>query len=171
MFYSAIRRIASLLPTTDPARLHQQLDMPGGQNKKTDLAGAPLPPQANTFPDEKAAAPSHVPSTPDKEIVTHDDEHLHEGVYPTEEEKRTLRHIGEPLPKAAFLVAVVELCERFTYYGASGIFQNYVQKPLDGSEGRGALGMGHQGATGLTTFFQFWCYGMLCFERSLFELC
>ncbi|TQB69084.1 hypothetical protein MPDQ_002379 [Monascus purpureus] len=24
--------------------------------------------------------------------------------------------------------------------------------------GRGALGMGHQGATGLTTFFQFWCY-------------
>jgi hypothetical protein len=36
-----------------------------------------------------------------------------------------------------------------------------VKKPLDGSEGRGALGMGHKGATGLTTFFQFWCYGML----------
>jgi POT family proton-dependent oligopeptide transporter len=41
----------------------------------------------------------------------------------------------------------------------SGLFQNYVQRPLDGSQGRGALGMGHQGATGLTTFFQFWCYG------------
>lgn len=80
------------------------------------------------------------------------------GVKPTEEELRTLRKVGEPLPKAAFLVALVELCERFTYYGASGIFQNYIQRPLDGSEGRGALGMGHQGATGLSTFFQFWCY-------------
>lgn len=81
------------------------------------------------------------------------------GVRPTAEELRTLRKVGEPLPKSAFLVAVVELCERFTYYGASGIFQNYIQRPLDGSQGRGALGMGHQGATGLSTFFQFWCYG------------
>jgi POT family proton-dependent oligopeptide transporter len=56
---------------------------------------------------------------------------------------------------------MVELSERFTYYGVSGIFQNYIQRPLDGSEGRGALGMGHQGATGLSTFFQFWCYGKL----------
>ncbi|KAJ4372444.1 peptide transporter ptr2 [Neocucurbitaria cava] len=80
------------------------------------------------------------------------------GVKPTAEEMRTLRKVGEPLPKAAFLVAIVELCERFTYYGASGIFQNYVSRPRSGELGRGALGMGHQGATGLTTFFQFWCY-------------
>ncbi|KAF2132509.1 PTR2-domain-containing protein [Dothidotthia symphoricarpi CBS 119687] len=80
------------------------------------------------------------------------------GVRPTPEELKTLRKVGEPLPKSAFLVAIVELCERFTYYGASGIFQNYIQRPLDGSEGRGALGMGHKGATGLSTFFQFWCY-------------
>lgn len=80
------------------------------------------------------------------------------GVRPTKEELNTLRKVGEPLPKSAFLVAIVELCERFTYYGASGIFQNYIQRPYDGSEGRGALGMGHQGATGLSTFFQFWCY-------------
>jgi POT family proton-dependent oligopeptide transporter len=46
----------------------------------------------------------------------------------------------------------------FTYYGASGIFQNYIQLPRSGELGRGALGMGHQGATGLSTFFQFWCY-------------
>lgn len=84
-----------------------------------------------------------------------------DGELPTEEEKQTLRRIGDSVPKAAFLVAVVELCERFTYYGASNLFQNYVQRPLDGSQGRGALGMGHQGATGLTTFFQFWCYGTI----------
>ncbi|KAH7408402.1 di/tri peptide transporter 2 [Phaeosphaeria sp. MPI-PUGE-AT-0046c] len=80
------------------------------------------------------------------------------GVKPTAEELRTLRKVGEPLPKAAFLVAVVELCERFTYYGASGLFQNYISRPHSGELGRGALGMGHQGATGLSTFFQFWCY-------------
>lgn len=81
-----------------------------------------------------------------------------DGKEPTEYERRTLLHVGERLPISAFLVAIVELCERFTYYGMQGLFQNYVQRPLDGPE-RGALGMGHQGATGLTTFFQFWCYG------------
>ncbi|KAJ5698086.1 hypothetical protein N7462_000091 [Penicillium macrosclerotiorum] len=81
-----------------------------------------------------------------------------DGEEPSDDEKRSLRHVAENLPVSAWLVAMVELCERFTYYGMSGIFQNYVQRPLDGSQGRGALGMGHQGATGLTTFFQFWCY-------------
>ncbi|RHZ53723.1 peptide MFS transporter [Aspergillus thermomutatus] len=81
-----------------------------------------------------------------------------DGEEPTEEEAKNLRHIAENLPVSAWLVAIVELCERFTYYGMSGLFQNYVNNPLDGSKGRGALGLGHQGATGLTTFFQFWCY-------------
>ncbi|KAJ5109478.1 hypothetical protein N7456_006153 [Penicillium angulare] len=81
-----------------------------------------------------------------------------DGGEPTDDEKRSLRHIAENLPVSAWLVAIVELCERFTYYGMSGLFQNYIQRPLDGSQGRGALGMAHQGATGLTTFFQFWCY-------------
>lgn len=82
-----------------------------------------------------------------------------DGDEPTEQETKALRHVAENLPISAWLVAVVELCERFTYYGMSGLFQNYVNNPLDGSQGRGALGLGHQGATGLTTFFQFWCYG------------
>ncbi|RAH70165.1 peptide MFS transporter [Aspergillus aculeatinus CBS 121060] len=81
-----------------------------------------------------------------------------DGEEPNQEEVRTLRHVAEHLPVSAWLVAVVELCERFTYYGMSGMFQNYIQRPLDGSQGRGALGMGQRGATGLTTFFQFWCY-------------
>lgn len=157
-------------------RLHQELDAPDGSNKATDIAGAPLQVTAHTqntqsavIPetDEKAATQGSM-TPPEKGIVQHDDEEDgFGGERPTEEEKRTLRHVGEPVPKAAFLVAVVELCERFTYYGASGIFQNYVQKPLDGSEGRGALGMGHQGATGLTTFFQFWCYGKYSNSRVL----
>lgn len=122
------------------------------------MAGGPLraTPKENRTLDEKTAI-EPVADSQDGDTISFDKDG---NQIPTEEEKRTLRHRPERLPKAAFLVAVVELCERFTYYGASGIFQNYVKKPLDGSEGRGALGMGHQGATGLTVFFQFWCYGI-----------
>lgn len=42
---------------------------------------------------------------------------------PTEEEKQTLRRVSDTLPKSAFLVALVELCERFAYYGLTGPFQ------------------------------------------------
>lgn len=44
-----------------------------------------------------------------------------DGEEPTEEEKHTLRKVSDKLPWSAFLVCVVELCERFTYYGLSGI--------------------------------------------------
>lgn len=42
---------------------------------------------------------------------------------PTDEERHTLRKVADKLPWSAFLVAVVELCERFAYYGLSGPFQ------------------------------------------------
>ncbi|KAJ8062266.1 hypothetical protein OCU04_008814 [Sclerotinia nivalis] len=77
---------------------------------------------------------------------------------PTDEERRTLRRVGDSLPMSAWLVAIVELCERFSYYGCVGLFQNYVQRPLDGSLGQGALGLGHRTATALTVFFSMWCY-------------
>ena len=81
------------------------------------------------------------------------------GGIPNEYEQQTLRRVGEWLPFGVFLVAIIELCERFTYYGCQGIFQNFVSNGDLASKGpeRG-LGMGHQGATGLTTFFTFWCY-------------
>ena len=94
---------------------------------------------------------------------TYDDEE------PTADEKATLRHMPENLPVSAWLVAVVELCERFTYYGITAVFQNYLQRPLDGSQGRGALGLGHVGATGLSTFFQFWCYGTSLFHITVVD--
>lgn len=60
---------------------------------------------------------------------------------PTEEEKATLRLVSDTLPWSAFLVAVIELCERFTYYGISGPFQNYIQNDYHDPSGLpGALG-------------------------------
>ncbi|KLJ06067.1 POT family proton-dependent oligopeptide transporter [Blastomyces silverae] len=73
-------------------------------------------------------------------------------------ESATLRKVPDKLPWSAFLVAVVELCERFAYYGLSGPFQNYIQNPYKGPGVPGALGLGQSGATGLASFFQFWSY-------------
>lgn len=48
---------------------------------------------------------------------------------PTEEDWKTLREVSDKLPTSAFLVIIIEFCERFTYYGLSGPFQNYIQNP------------------------------------------
>ncbi|GAA5811106.1 hypothetical protein MFLAVUS_004535 [Mucor flavus] len=82
-------------------------------------------------------------------------------IEPTEEDWKTLREVSDKIPKAAYLVILVEFCERFTYYGLTGPFQNYIQNPNPSSypaELPGAMGKGQQTATALTTFFQFWCY-------------
>ncbi|BGP45379.1 hypothetical protein JCM10450v2_001197 [Rhodotorula kratochvilovae] len=109
--------------------------------------------------DEKRAVSPSSPSTDDQ--ADHPDA-------PTEEEKLTLRRVPGPINFAAFLVAYVELAERFSYYGCTVVFTNFIQRPLpEGSttgailrsgDQAGALGMGQQAATGLTTFNQFWVY-------------
>ncbi|KAF2160609.1 hypothetical protein M409DRAFT_70348 [Zasmidium cellare ATCC 36951] len=77
----------------------------------------------------------------------------------TEAEKQSLRKVADDLPWSTFLVAIVELCERFTYYGLSGPFQNYISNSYHDPSGLpGALGLNQHGATALTNFFQFWCY-------------
>ncbi|KAJ1661099.1 peptide transporter ptr2 [Dispira simplex] len=79
---------------------------------------------------------------------------------PTEEEMSSLTWVSDRIPLAAFFVIVMELAERFAYYGLSSPFQNYIQFPYDPSqtEQPGAIGGGQQKATALTTFFQFFCY-------------
>lgn len=91
-------------------------------------------------------------------------------VFPTEEEKLTLRRVAGHIPISAWLVVIVEFAERFSYYGTTGPFVNYIQRPLPaggngagappkGGEGRpGALGKGQQASTGLTTYNSFFSY-------------
>ncbi|KAK6532044.1 hypothetical protein TWF694_003207 [Orbilia ellipsospora] len=105
---------------------------------------------------ERSCTPSPPPSRAEHQISVESDDNGESE--PTAEEKVELRHVAENLPLSAWLVAVVELCERFSYYGCQGLFQNFVQRPYNGREGPGALGLGQHGATGLVTFFQFWCY-------------
>jgi POT family proton-dependent oligopeptide transporter len=52
---------------------------------------------------------------------------------PTAEDWKNLPEVSDSIPKAAFLVILIEFCERFTYYGLSGPFQNYIQNPAPAS--------------------------------------
>ncbi|KIW08204.1 uncharacterized protein PV09_01134 [Verruconis gallopava] len=85
----------------------------------------------------------------------------------SDEDLATLRRVSGKIVWVAFTIAFVELCERFSYYGTTIIFTNFIQQPLPqgsrtgagGADGQsGALGMGQQASTGLTTFNQFWAY-------------
>ncbi|CAO3589165.1 unnamed protein product [Absidia cylindrospora] len=92
------------------------------------------------------------------DILSEQDDHEPE---PTEEDWKNLPEVADTLPKSAFLIILIEFCERFTFYGLSGPFQNYIQQPSPASypaEVPGALDKGQQTATALTTFFSFWCY-------------
>lgn len=70
---------------------------------------------------EQEPAPSY---TEEEYNNTQDD-----GPEPTAEEWKELPEVSDTIPAAAFLVILVEFCERFTYYGLSGPFQNYIQNP------------------------------------------
>ncbi|KAF1980936.1 MFS peptide transporter [Aulographum hederae CBS 113979] len=84
------------------------------------------------------------------------------------EDLKSLRRVAGKIPWTSYTIAFVEFCERFSYYGTTTVFVNFIQRPLpDGSttgaghEGQsGALDMGQRASTGLTTFNSFWSYIM-----------
>ena len=80
------------------AELHATMQQQTAPDNATDATGAPLAEVEKGGFDEYGSSYSG------------DEE-------PTEEEKKTLRRIGDKFPASAYLIAVVELCERFTYYG------------------------------------------------------
>ncbi|KAG5811893.1 hypothetical protein H9Q74_000584 [Fusarium xylarioides] len=90
-----------------------------------------------------------------------------DGQFPTAEELDTLRRVPNKIPMKLFSITFIELCERFSYYGCTVVFTNFIQQKLpEGSttgadpEQPGALGMGQRASTGITTFNQFWQYFM-----------
>jgi len=102
-------------------------------------------------------------------------------IEPTAEEMKTLRRISGPISWQAMTITFVEFCERFSYYGTTAVFVNFIQQPRPPGSRTGAvvqtmacfdaftedvcmqpggLGMGQTASTGLTTFNQFWAYLM-----------
>ncbi|USP80440.1 hypothetical protein yc1106_07714 [Curvularia clavata] len=71
----------------------------------------------------------------------------------------TLRRVPDRIPWVVLLILIVELGERFTYFGLSAPIQNYIKNPHDPhSDLPGALGRGQAVATALGNFFKFWAY-------------
>ena len=107
--------------------------------------------------------PLPVASTPSLHSTKTNDEAdtLLLGPFPTEEEWATLPRVAGAIPWTAWTVAFVEFAERFSYYGTSAVFVNFIQKKLPkGSTtgagflkkpGSGALGKGQRASTGMTT--------------------
>ena len=83
-------------------------------------------------------------------------------------ELQSLPRISDKIPLRVYTVAFVELCERFSNYGTTILFQNFVQRSLLTPTGRapnpggeidnnpGALGRGQQTATALSIAFSLW---------------
>jgi proton-dependent oligopeptide transporter, POT family len=139
---------AATLDTTEIAKAHEPSAAIQGTDK--ELAAGPL--------DVEKHPPTYYAS--DEE---YDDK-------PTEEELHTLRRIAGPIKWGMFTIAFVELCERFSYYGSSVLYTNFVMRPLP--EGRptgsnptaegvpGALGKGQAAANAIVLFNQFFAYLM-----------
>jgi len=99
-----------------------------------------------------------------------DERHLIDPTYPNPEQRATLRRIPGSIDIRIFSVAFIEFAERFSYYGSTVVFTNFIQQPLpDGSttgsikglpgdNTPGALGKGQRAAFGITTFNSFWIY-------------
>ncbi|KAI0777719.1 oligopeptide transporter [Trametes elegans] len=96
----------------------------------------------------------------------HELDGIHDGLeFPTPEERATLRRVCDAVPWPAYLIAFCELAERFSYYGSTVVFTNYIQQPLPANsrtgadvKQAGALGLGQRASTGIGTFNTFWVY-------------
>lgn len=113
--------------------------------------------------DPKAIADAAPPYSSSGDV-----DHLDDVEKPTEEEMHTLRRVSGKIKWTAFTVAICELAERFSYYGSSILYTNFVVQPLPpGSNtgagfGRGgqsgALGLGSRAGQGISLTNQFFAY-------------
>ncbi|KAI4854458.1 peptide transport protein PTR2 [Aureobasidium sp. EXF-8845] len=91
------------------------------------------------------------------EVEDHGLSHQHD--QPPDVEHSKLRRVPDRIPWVVLLILIVELGERFTYFGLSAPIQNYIKNPHDSnSDLPGALGKGQAVATALGNFFKFWAY-------------
>ncbi|KAI2637525.1 major facilitator superfamily transporter peptide [Xylaria nigripes] len=91
---------------------------------------------------------------------------------PTDEELKTLRRVPGSLPFVAYMICIVEFCERASFYGVQPLISNFVNRPLpDGGNGfgspprgsqqtAGALGMGTVTANAVAQSFNFLVYAL-----------
>ncbi len=63
---------------------------------------------------------------------------------PSDEDKGILRRVPGSIPWISYVLCVAELAERASYYGASTVFNNFMEFPLpEGGDGSGAVPRDH----------------------------
>ncbi|KAF2268731.1 PTR2-domain-containing protein [Lojkania enalia] len=133
-----------------------------------EAATGELPGIAEGYSNEKTLEKSEsVPDNASDELMGPNGEQ-----YPTAEEMQTLRRVYGKIDWMIYIIGIVEMCERFAYYGTTAVFVNFVQQDLPtegphpsagaaGTDGQaGALGLGQRTSTSLVLFNQFWSYIM-----------
>lgn len=60
-----------------------------------------------------------------RELDDHDSTNQED--YPTDAQASTLRRVPDRIPWVVLLILIVELGERFTYFGLSAPIQNYIK--------------------------------------------
>ncbi|KAI4146593.1 MAG: hypothetical protein L6R39_003405 [Caloplaca ligustica] len=71
----------------------------------------------------------------------------------TDEETKTLRHVNDRIPAAAWIVILAGAAERATYFGIIAPWQNYMQNARESNGTPGALGLGQSMATNISNAF------------------
>ncbi|KAF2627121.1 peptide transporter PTR2-A [Macroventuria anomochaeta] len=132
-----------------------------------DAAAADYPVVAKGMKDESIIEKQEPQTSTSEELVGPNGEQ-----YPADEDWATLRRVYGKVDWMIYVIGIVEMCERFAYYGTTAVFVNFIQQDLPtegpfpsagaaGTDGQaGALGMGQQASTGLVQFNQFFSYVM-----------
>ncbi|KAL4770168.1 hypothetical protein BDW60DRAFT_209353 [Aspergillus nidulans var. acristatus] len=68
-----------------------------------------------------------------------------------------LRRTADSLPLSVWLIATIELCERFAYFGIVGTMQNYIQNSRNDPLRPNGIGLGQSYATTINLGFMVWC--------------
>ncbi|PYH40240.1 H+/oligopeptide symporter [Aspergillus saccharolyticus JOP 1030-1] len=69
-----------------------------------------------------------------------------------------LRKVADNFPFTVWVIAIIEFCERFAYFGVLGPMQNYIQNPRDDPIRSGGIGLGQAHATLVNQSFMIWCF-------------
>ena len=135
--------------TSEKAPTSLSTDQPGGKERRLDEA---------VVVSDKRKLDQEAGVVSEKQIADLEDLPISQA--DLDSLRRTPGHIN----LAAFLIAIVELAERFSYYGVTAVLVNFIQQPRPSRTGAsystflqsGALDRGQRTATAISTFNSFW---------------
>ncbi|CRG83377.1 Peptide transporter PTR2 [Talaromyces islandicus] len=75
-----------------------------------------------------------------------------------QQQQHSLRRVADSLPLNVWIIATIEACERFAFFGMAAPLQNYVQNSRDDPLRPGGIGLGQAYATIVNLSFIMWCF-------------